>query len=136
MKRYWPKGEIAGFVQWPDLERRSAAAGELVCLADCLDQVIELGWPVAGEMRKRKEQEELFVGWKPGVWLRSSGCKVTEAIISLCHCQDIRLYKLMQLHWEIASGTHTDQSCFLRLIPRKLPIGDSECMRSGPPCSS
>lgn len=43
------KGEIAGFMQWSDLQQKTMVARELVCLVDYLDPLIKAGWTMVQE---------------------------------------------------------------------------------------
>jgi hypothetical protein len=47
------KGEIGGFMHWADLQRKSTMPGELVCVTDCLDDLVEEGWGVVPVTDKR-----------------------------------------------------------------------------------
>jgi hypothetical protein len=58
MEEVLAKGEIGGFMHWSDLQKKSTPPGELICISDCLDQLVQEGWTVVQETAKRARQEE------------------------------------------------------------------------------
>lgn len=46
------KGEIARFMNWSNLQHVMLVPRELLCVCDCLDDVINVGWTIVPESEK------------------------------------------------------------------------------------